>query len=69
MPSHFTRHLQGHIFFRKLPLEYAFGSSNTKLKLLIILVIILLFCFGPQLGFEFEKWERFNLETAIVGAL
>ena len=38
LPSHFTRHLQGHFFFRKLSLKYAFGSSNTKLKLLVILV-------------------------------
>ena len=48
LPSHFSRHLQGHFFFRKLSLKYAFGSSNTKLKLLVILVIILLFGFGPQ---------------------
>ena len=41
-------HLQGHFFFCKLSLEYAFGSSNTRLKLLVILVIILLFGFGPQ---------------------
>ena len=48
LPSHFSRHLQGHFFCRKLSLKYAFGSSNTKLKLLVILVIILLFGFGPQ---------------------
>ena len=40
LPSHFSRHLQGHFFCRKLSLKYAFGSSNTKLKLLFILVII-----------------------------
>ena len=39
LPSHFSGHLQGIFFFRKLSLEYAFGSSNTKLKLLIVLVI------------------------------
>ena len=38
-------HLQGHFFLLKLSLEYAFGGSNTKLKLLILLVIILLFGF------------------------
>ena len=48
LPSHFSGHLQGIFFFRKLSLEYAFGSSNTKLKLLVILVIILLFGFEPQ---------------------
>ena len=48
LPSPFSRHLQGHFFFRKLSMEYAFGSSNTKLKPLVILVIILLFGFGPQ---------------------
>ena len=48
LPSHFSRHLQGHFCFRKLSMEYAFGSSNTKLKPLVILVIILLFGFGPQ---------------------
>ena len=48
LSSHFIRHLQEHFFFRKLSWEYAFGSSNTKLKLLVILVIILLFGFGPQ---------------------
>ena len=73
----------GLFFFRKLSLEYAFGSSSTKLKLLVILVIFLSFGFGPQgpmglmqlmnrdlleLGFEFEKLERFNLETATGGA-
>ena len=84
LSSHFSRHLQGHFFFRKLSLKYAFGSSNTKLKLLVILVIILLFGCGPQgpiglmqlmnrdlpeLGFEFEKLKRFNLEIATGGAL
>ena len=64
-------------------MEYAFGSSNTKLKLLVILVI-LLFGLGPQspvglmylmnrdlleLGFEFKKLERFNVETATGKAL
>ena len=83
LSSHFSRHLQGHFFFRNLSLEYAFGSSNTKLKLLVILVI-LLFGLGPQspiglmylmnrdlleLGFEFEKLERFNVETATGKAL
>ena len=29
-------------------MEYAFGGSNTKLKPLVILVIILLFGFEPQ---------------------
>ena len=48
MSSHFSRHLQGHFFFLKLSLEYAFRSSNKKVKLLVILVIILLFGFGPQ---------------------
>ena len=38
-------HLQGHFFLLKLSLEYAVGGSNTKLKLLILLVIILLFGF------------------------
>ena len=47
LPSHFSRHLQGHFFFRKLSFEYAFGSFNTKLELLVILVIILVFGFGP----------------------
>ena len=80
LPSHFSRHLPGYFFFCKLCLEYAF---NTKLKLLVILVIILLFGFGPQgpmgfmqlmnrdlpeLGFEFEILETFNLETATGGA-
>ena len=70
--------------FRKLSLEHAFGSSNTKLKLLVILVIILLIDFGPQipmglmylmnmdlpeLGFEYEKLEKFNLETTTGGTL
>ena len=32
----------------KFPLKYAFDSSNTKLKWLVILVIILIFGFGPQ---------------------
>ena len=81
LPSHFIRRLQGHFFFRKLSWEYAFGSSSTKLKLLVILAIILLFGFGPQdpmglmfrrvlpqLGFEFEILERFNLETATGSA-
>ena len=45
LPSHFSMHLQGHFFLLKLSLEYAFGGSNTKLKLLILLVIILLFGF------------------------
>ena len=51
---------------------------------MIILVMILLFGFGPQdpmglmylmnrdlpeLGFEFEKLERFNRESATGGAL
>ena len=82
-PSHFNRYLQVHFFSRNLSLEYAFGSSNTKLKLLVILVI-LLFGLGPQspiglmylmnrdlleLGFEFEKLERFNVETATGKAL
>ena len=48
LPSHFIRHFQGHIFFRKWSLEYAFGSSNTKLKILVIHVIISLFGVGPQ---------------------
>ena len=84
LPSHFSNYLQGHFFCRKLSLEYAFGSSNTKLKLLVILVTILLFGFGPQdpmglmylvnrdvpeLGFEFEKLERFYRESATGGAL
>ena len=83
LPSHFIRHLQEHFFFRKLSWEYAFGSSSTKFKLLVILVIISLFGFGPQgpmgfmqlmnrdlpeLGFEFEILETFNLETATGGA-
>ena len=82
--SHFSRHFQAYFFFRKLSLEYAFGSSKTKLELLVRLVLILLFGFGPQdptglmklvnrdlpeLGFEFEKLEKFNLETATRGAL
>ena len=64
-------------------MEYTFGNSNTKLKLLIIL-IFLLFGFGPQdpmilmylmnrdmpeWGFEFEKLEKLNIETATGGAL
>ena len=84
LPSHFSRHLQLHFFFRELSLEYAFSSSHTKLKLLVILVIILLFGFEPlgpiglmwlmnrdlpELGFEFERLERFNRETATVGVL
>ena len=84
LPSHFSKHLQGHFFFRKLYLKYAFGSSNTKLKLLVILVLILLFGFGhqgpvglmylmntdmPELGFEFEKLERFNRERATGASL
>ena len=79
LPSHFIRHLQGHFFFRKLSLKYAFGSSDTKLKLLVILVTILSFGFGLQglmglmylmngdlaeLGFQLQKLERFNLEIA-----
>ena len=47
MSSHFSKNLQGH-FFLKFSLEYAFGSSNKKPKLPVILVIILLFGFGPQ---------------------
>ena len=43
MPSHFRRHLQGNFVFRILSLEYALGSSNTKLKLLVILIIILFY--------------------------
>ena len=35
-------------FFRKLSLEYPFRSSNTKLKPLVILVIILLLGFRTQ---------------------
>ena len=65
-------------------MEYTLGSSNTKLKLLVILVIIFLFSRGPQgpiglmqlmnsdlpeLGFEFEKLKRFTLEIATGGAL
>ena len=65
-------------------MEYAFGSSNTMLKQLVILFIILLFGFGSQgpmrlmylvnrdlqeFGFEFEKMERFNTEAATRGAL
>ena len=83
MPTHFNRYLQVYFFSRNLSLEYAFGSSNRKFKLLVILVIILLFGFGPQgpmgfmqlmnrdqpeLGFEFEILETFNLETATGGA-
>ena len=41
LSSHFSRHLQGHFFFRRLSLEYAFGSSNTNLRVLAILVIIM----------------------------
>ena len=35
----------GLFFFRKLSLEYAFGSSSTKLKLLVILVIFFIIWF------------------------
>ena len=84
MPSHSSRHLQRHFFFPKFSLEYTFGSSNTKLKLLVTLTIIFLFGFGPQtpmvwmklmnrdlpeFGFEFEKMGKFNPETATAGAL
>ena len=84
LPPHFSSHLQRHFFFRKFSLEYTLGSSNTKLKLLVILVIIFLFSRGPQgpiglmqlmnsdlpeLGFEFEKLKRFTLEIATGGAL
>ena len=60
LPSHFSGHLQELFFFHKLSLEYAFDSSNTKLKLLVILAILLLFGFGPQVpmrlhGFFCEK--------------
>ena len=76
--------MQRHFFFRKFCLKYTLGSSNTKLKLLVILVIIFLFSRGPQgpiglmqlmnsdlpeLGFEFEKLKRFTLEIATGGAL
>ena len=84
LPPHFSSHLQRHFFFCKFCLKYTLGSSNTKLKLLVILVIILLFGCGPQgpiglmqlmnrdlpeLGFEFEKLKRFTLEIATGGAL
>ena len=45
LPLRFSRHLQGHFFFRKLSLKHAFGNSNTKLKLLVILVIIFIIWF------------------------
>ena len=50
LPSRFSRHLQGNFVFRILSLEYALGSSNTKLKLLVMLIIffVLLFGFGSQ---------------------
>ena len=84
VPSHSSNHLQGHFFFLKFSLEYAFDSSNTMLKVLVILFIILLFGFGPQgpmglmqlvnrdlqeFGFKFEKMEIFNPEAATGGAL
>ena len=48
LPSNFSRHLQGHSLFRKFSLEYTFGSSDTKHKLLVLFLIISLFGSGPQ---------------------
>ena len=64
-------------------MEYTFDSSKTMLKLLVVLFIILLFAFGPQVPIglmslkkrdlpefeiKFEKMEKFNSEAATGGA-
>ena len=62
MPSHLSRHLQRHFFLPKLLLEYVFYSSNTMLKLLVILLIILLFSFGSQKPMGLMKLMNGNFD-------
>ena len=84
MPSHFSRHLQGHFFCLKLSLEYVFGSSNTNLKLTgyaCYHFFVWFWAWRPngtniidekgsaRIRIWIWKQERLNLETATGGAL
>ena len=66
LPSHSSRHLQRRFVFCKSSLEYAFDNSNTMLKLLVILFIILLFGFGPQspMGLMYLMNRDLNLKKS-----
>ena len=48
LPSHFSRHLQGHFFFRKLSLKHALVILTQSSSYWLYLLLFLLFGFGPQ---------------------